>query len=173
MGLAAVAVGRHLGLEVVAAASSDAKLAAARAAGAHACVKLDRAAPDLTAAGAVDIVFDPVGAGLAAPALRTLRWNGRYLIIGFVGGAPARVPLNRLLLKGVELVGVRAGEAGRQDPEAGRRHIAAVQALAEQAAWRPHVGMAVPFAEAPAAFTAMRDGTLVGKAVVRVVEPAA
>lgn len=168
MGQAAVQVAKALGAEVVAAASSDGKLAVAKAAGADVLLPLDRAAPDLSAAGEVDVVFDPVGGALVMPSLKALRWGGRYLIIGFVGGPPVAVPLNRLLLKGIEVVGVRAGEAGRQDPEAGRRHLHAVDALAADGKVRPHVGLTVPFERAPEAFAAMRDGRLVGKAVVEV-----
>jgi NADPH2:quinone reductase len=153
---------------VVAAASTPDKLAAARAAGARETLLLDRAAPDLSSLrDSVDLVFDPVGGTLVMPALSTLRWGGRYLVIGFVGGAPVPVPLNRLLLKGVAIVGVRAGEAGRQDPAAGRAHVAAIDRLAEAAQMPVIIGMEVPFAEAPQAFAAMADGTLVGKAIIR------
>lgn len=168
MGLAAVAMGAALGAHVTAAASTAAKLAAARAAGAAETLLLDRAAPDLAAAkGRFDLVFDPVGGPLVIPALAALAWGGRYLVIGFVGGPPVRLPLNRVLLKGVSVIGVRAGEAGRQDPAAGRRHLRAIDALAEAGRLRPHVGMETRLADAPAAFRAMEAGTLVGKAIVR------
>lgn len=168
MGLAAVAIARALGAEVIAAASDQPKLDAARAAGAGMTMLVDRAAPDFVAAGSVDVVFDPVGGAAAMPALKTLRWGGRYLIIGFVAGSPVAVPLNRLLLKGVELIGVRAGEAGRRDPAAGLRHLHAIDALGAAGSLRPHVGLRVPFDAAPRAFAAMRDGRLVGKAVIEI-----
>lgn len=168
MGLAAVAMGTALGAHVVAAAATEAKLAAASAAGAHETLLLDRAAPDFAAVkGRIDVVFDPVGGPFVLPALSALAWGGRYLVIGFVGGAPVAVPLNRVLIKGVSIVGVRAGEEGRRNPEAGRRHLHAIDALAESGRLRPHVGLQLPFAEAPLAFAAMQDGRLVGKAVIR------
>ncbi|MFQ3594979.1 MAG: NADPH:quinone oxidoreductase family protein [Sphingomonadaceae bacterium] len=168
MGLAAVALGVALGAEVTAIASAPEKLEAARAAGAHELRVIDRAAPDLAALkDRFDLVFDPVGGALVMPALSALRWGGRYLVIGFVGGPPVRLPLNRLLLKGVEVVGVRAGEAGRRDPAAGRAHIAAIDRLAAAGRLVPHVGMCVPFGQAPDAFRAMAAGTLCGKAIVR------
>ncbi len=168
MGLAAVRLGKALGARVTAAASSAEKRALARRAGADAVIAVDRAAPDLAALeGLVDVVFDPIGARLAEPALATLRWGGRYLVIGFVGGPPARIAFNRLLPKGVEVVGVRAGEAGRQDPAAGRRHLAAIDRLAEAGKLAPLVGLEVPFAAAPEAFRAMAEGRLAGKAVIR------
>ena len=169
MGLAAVALGRALGAKVTAAASSPEKRAFALAAGAHETVEADRIAPDFTALkGACDVVFDPVGGALVLPALKTLRWGGRYLVIGFTGGPPVGLPTNLALLKGIELLGVRAGEYGRQDPEAGRRHLAAIDALGAEGKLRPQIGMVKAFEQAPLAFSAMAEGTLAGKAIVRV-----
>lgn len=166
MGVAAVSMARALGAEVVAAASSEAKLAAAKAAGASETLLIDRAAPDFAAVkGTIDVVFDPVGGAGALPALRALRWNGRYLIIGFVGGIPV-LPLNRVLLGGVEVVGVRAGEYGRQNPAAGAANIRAIDALAAAGKLVPQIGLSVPLEEAGDVFAAMAAGTLVGKAVV-------
>lgn len=167
MGLAAVSLGASQGARVTAIASSREKLALAREAGAAEVVLIDRDRPDLAAfKGQFDLVFDPVGGALFEPALAALDWKGRYLVIGFVGGSPPRVALNRLLLKGVEIIGVRAGEAGRRDPEAGRRHMAAIDRLGEAGKLRPMIGMEVPLASADAAFRAMADGSLAGKAVV-------
>jgi NADPH2:quinone reductase len=168
MGLAAVSVGRALGGHVIAAASSADKLAAAARAGAHETLRLDRAAPDLGALrDSIDLVFDPVGGAAVAPALGTLRWGGRYLVIGFVAGPPVAVAFNRLLLKGISIVGVRAGEAGRQDPAAGRAHVHAIDRLADAGRVPVLVGAEYPFADAPRAFEAMASGTLVGKAIIR------
>ncbi len=164
-GLAAVAMAAALGATVVAVASSQPKLDAAQLAGAHEPLLIDRDAPDLNGLSAmVDVIFDPVGIANAA-LLRSLRWGGRYLIIGFVGGVPV-VPLNRLLLKGVEVIGVRAGEFGRRDPAAGRANLVAIDALAAAGKLRAHIGLEVPLAEVGHAFAAMADGTLVGKAVI-------
>ena len=164
MGLAAVALAAHEGAEVVAVASSETRLATARAAGAHHGVTVDRANPAIDRRD-IDVVFDPVGGGLGLAALKTLRRGGRHLIIGFVGGVPA-MPLNRALLKEIEVMGVRAGEYARKDPAAGRRHIAAIDERA--AALRPHIGAMVPLEDAASLFARMADGTLVGKAVVAV-----
>ncbi len=165
MGLAAVALAADAGAHVVAAASSAERLAAAQAAGAHELLLIDRAAPGFDARD-IDVVFDPVGGALCHPAMRTLRRGGRYLVIGFAGGMPPPFPLNRALLKEIEVVGVRAGEAGRQAPAAGRAHIAAIDARA--AALKPLVGLTVPLEQAEVAFAAMANGTLVGKAIIRI-----
>nr|WP_279379661.1 zinc-binding dehydrogenase [Polymorphobacter fuscus] len=164
MGLAAVALAAQEGAHVTAVASSPDRLATARAAGAHDTILIERTAPDITLRD-IDLVFDPVGGALALPALRTLRRGGRYLVIGFVGGM-ASVPLNRALIKEIAILGVRAGEYARQDPAAGQRHIAAIDARA--AALRPQIGAVVPLADAGALFAAMAAGTLAGKGVVRI-----
>ncbi|WP_181160065.1 NADPH:quinone oxidoreductase family protein [Sandaracinobacter neustonicus] len=169
MGLAAVAMAKALGAEVTAAASSLAKLEAARAAGADRLLLLDRDAPDLsTLKGAVDVLFDPVGGPAVGPGLKTLRRGGRYLVIGFVAGAPERVATNLALLKEIEILGVRAGEAGRQDPALGARAMHEIDRIAGGGHLNPAIGLEVPFEQAPEAFRAMQDGTLLGKAVIRV-----
>ena len=164
MGLAAVALAVHEGAHVIAVASSAARLAMAVAAGAQETIVIDRDAPHFDRRD-VDVVFDPVGGALTIPTMRALRRGGRYLIIGFVGGTVA-VPTNRALLQEIEILGVRAGEYARQDPMAGRRHIAAIDARA--AALRPAIGAAASLADAGDLFAAMAAGTLAGKAVVAV-----
>ena len=165
MGLAAVAVGKALGATVIAAASTDTKLAAAAAAGADELLRVDRAAPDFASVkGRVDVVYDPLGGPYFVPALRTLAWGGRYLVVGFVAGQPPAIQPNHLLIKGTELIGVRAGEQGRQNPAAGIAAREAIDRLAD-AGMRPHIGLRMPLAEADRLFTAMADGTLIGKAV--------
>ncbi|WP_310497186.1 NADPH:quinone oxidoreductase family protein [Sandarakinorhabdus sp.] len=165
MGRVAVQLARHEGAHVVAVASTPERLALGIAAGAHDGVLIDRAAPEI-ALRDIDLVFDPVGGPLAPVLLRTLRRGGRYAIIGFTAGRPAPVPLNRLLLKEVELIGVRAGEQGRQDPAAGAQHIREIDARAD--ALRPHIGLSVALADAEIALAAMGAGTLDGKAVVAI-----
>lgn len=165
MGLAAVGVARALGAYVIAAASSKAKLAMAQAAGAADLVQLDRHEPDLDALrDGVDIVYDPVAGAAFEPALRALTWNGRYLVVGFVAGQPRPLPLNRLLLKGVEVIGVRAGEQGRRDPTAGQAQTRAIDELAEQGL-RPCIGLRAPLERADELIEAMANGRLIGKAV--------
>jgi NADPH2:quinone reductase len=163
MGYAAVQLAVHRGAHVVAAASSPARLALARGAGAHEALLINRDAPDI-ALRDIDLVFDPVAGPLVMPLVKALRRGGRYAIIGFVGGRGDAVPLNRLLLKEIELVGVRAGEQGRQDPAAGRRHIAEIDARAAQLA--PHIGLSLPLDDVHAAFAAMGQGRINGKCVI-------
>lgn len=168
MGLAAVGTAKALGARTIAATSDAAKADIVRAAGADDVLILDRDAPDLAALkGAIDVVYDPIGGPAFTPALATLAWNGRYLVVGFVAGQPAPIALNRLLIKGTEIIGVRAGEHGRQNPEAGAEAQRAIDALAE-GGLRPHIGLRVPLERADELFAAMADGKIVGKAVATI-----
>ncbi|UAJ09374.1 zinc-binding dehydrogenase [Glacieibacterium megasporae] len=160
-GLAAIGVAKALGASVVALASDHAKLTAARDAGADECILVERSA-EVPALPPVDVVFDPVGGRLTVPLLASLRRGGRYLIIGFVGGI-AEVAFDRL--GEIEVIGVRAGEYARRDPARGAANLVAIDALAA-AGLAPRIGLRVQLAEAAAAFAAMADGTLVGKAVI-------
>ena len=114
MGRAAVQLAVHLGAQVVAVASSEARLQLAREAGAQEALLVDRENPEIPLKD-IDLVFDPVAGPLVLPLVKCLRRGGRYAIIGFVGGRGPSVPLNRLLLKEIALIGVRAGEQGRQE----------------------------------------------------------
>lgn len=165
MGLAAIALAASEGAHVVAVASSDERLALARSAGAHETLRIDRSAPAIERRD-VGIVFDPVGGALAMPAIRTLKRGGRYLIIGFAGGRPDPFPLNRALLREIEIIGVRAGEQGRQRPADAAGFIAAIDARAK--ALRPPIGLQVPLEQGGDAFAAMAAGTLLGKAVLQI-----
>ena len=165
MGLAAVQLAAHMGAHVVAAASSEARLQLAREAGANELLLVDREQPQIPLKD-IDLVFDPVAGPLVMPLVKCLRRGGRYAIIGFVGGRGDAVPLNRLLLKEIELVGVRAGEQGRQDPAAGVRHMREIDARAVHL--RPHIGLEVPLSDVRAAFAAMGAGRIEGKCVIRI-----
>ncbi len=171
--LAAIDVAHARGARVIAAASSDAKLAAARAKGvAHAIVtpRGGLAAADLKLAigGTVDVVYDPLGGVLAEPAVRCMAWRGRYLVIGFASGTIPSLPLNLALLKGIEIVGVRAGEYGRRDPAAHAAHLAAIDQLAASGLLRPVISSHAMLGGALAQLRAMAAGSLVGKAVVQI-----
>ncbi|WP_419814580.1 zinc-binding dehydrogenase [Glacieibacterium sp.] len=167
MGWAAVQLASALGAVPIAATSDPGKVALLQAAGAAQVVVVDRAGPDFGGTKDIDLVFDPVGGALVLPALRTLRWGGRYLVIGSAGGEPVSVPLNRLLLKGIEIVGVRAGEAGRRDPGVGTEHLRRIDGLAADGKLGAHIGLDLSLEQAASAFDAMAAGQVTGKAVLR------
>jgi NADPH2:quinone reductase len=165
MGRAAVQLALHMGAHVIALASNPARLQLALDAGAHEGHLIDRAQPVIPVRD-IDLVFDPVAGAAVLPLVKSLRRGGRYAIIGFTGGFGDPVPLNRLLLKEISLVGVRAGEQGRQDPAAGVRHIAEIDARA--AHMRPHIGLELPLADVRDAFAAMGAGRIDGKCVIAI-----
>ena len=135
IGLSAIELGKAIGLRVVAAVSSEDKAAVAREAGAdetivYPCGAIDKDASK-TLAGAFkaaagpkgfDLVFDPVGGPYAEPALRSLGWEGRYLVIGFPAGIPT-IPLNLTLLKSCDIRGVFWGAFAMRDPAANQAHV--------------------------------------------------
>jgi NADPH2:quinone reductase len=167
VGLAAVEVAALCGAEVIAAASSPAKLEAARARGARHLV--DYARDDLRGAvkalapGGVDIVFDPVGGDLFEASCRLMAWAGRLLVIGFASGRIGTVPANMPLIKGYSVVGVRAGEFGRRDPAGYARSVAEVLSWAGQGRLRPHICARFALAEAGAALEELEQRRALGR----------
>jgi NADPH2:quinone reductase len=128
VGLAAVDLGKLMGARVIAAASSDAKLAVCRQRGAAAAINyetgdLREAIRALTDGKGVDVVYDPVGGKFSEAAVRGLAWKGRYLVVGFAAGDIPKIPLNLPLLKGASVVGVYWGEFARREPEANAANL--------------------------------------------------
>jgi NADPH2:quinone reductase len=170
IGLAAVDVARHLGARVIAAASSPEKLDAARAAGAAATIDYER--EDLKArarelsGGGVDVVVDPVGDKHAEPALRALRWMGRYLVIGFAGGAIPRLPANQVLLNNRTVVGIDWGAWTGRDPEGNRALLAELMDLAGSGALSPVAPTEYRLDDVARALTDLQDRKVGGKVVL-------
>jgi NADPH2:quinone reductase len=170
IGLAAIDVARHLGAHVIAAASSEAKLAAARAAGADATIAyetedLKERARELSGGG-VDVVVDPVGDRFAEPALRALRWMGRHLVIGFAGGDIPKLPANQVLLNNRTIVGVDWGAWTMRDPDGNRELLAELMELAGSGALSPVEPTEYPLDDVVAALTDLQDRKVAGKVVL-------
>ena len=172
-GLAAVQLGHFLGASVIATARSAAKLEAARAAGAaHTLVLapgakgMSDAVKALTGGRGANVVFDPVGGDVFDASLHCIAWGGRLLVVGFASGRIASVPANLPLIKGFAVIGVRAGEYGRRDPERGLQNRQAVEALAAQGLFRPHIGARFGFEQLPDAYRALAERRASGKVVI-------
>jgi NADPH:quinone reductase len=148
VGLAAVEMGRLLGATVIAAASSEEKLAVAKARGADHLVLYARepfrdAVKRITDGRGADVVFDPVGGEIFENSLRCIAWGARLLVIGFTGGiGVART--NLVLIKGASVLGVRAGEAARKNPALGEARMEALLQWAEEGRIRPNVSHRLP-----------------------------
>ncbi|WP_417610264.1 NADPH:quinone oxidoreductase family protein [Parasphingorhabdus sp.] len=174
VGMAAVKMAKHIGATVIGTGSSEEKRAAIRQAGADHI--LDSADPELaakvkeiTSGKGADVIFDPVGGTLALTATRAIAWNGRYLIVGFASGSIPSFPANHALIKTYSLIGVRAGESPRRDPELAKRQNAALRELATQSVMRPHISHRFPFSDAAQALAVLEKREAIGRVVVEIV----
>jgi NADPH2:quinone reductase len=168
VGTAAVQIAKAAGARVIGAASSDEKCALLREIGADATIQYARenlrdALKTLTDGRGPDIVYDPVGGEWAEPAFRSIAWRGRYLVVGFAGGAIPALPWNLALLKGASVVGVFWGDFVRREPKA----FAA--SLAELAGWyarglvKPVIDARLPMSALPEAYARMGSRRVRGK----------
>jgi NADPH:quinone reductase len=170
IGIAAIQIARILGARVIATASSEAKRAACLAEGAaHALDArggfLDRVR-EITGGRGVDVGYDPIGAAVTDESLRCLAYGGRLLILGFLGGGPAQIRSNYLLIKGIEAIGVYMGGFQANEPV---RYAANTQALIELTTAgkiRPRISHRFALAQAAEAVQAVIDRAVIGKAVL-------
>lgn len=170
VGMAAVQLGRHLGAHVIATGRSAAKLEIARQAGAHLTLvaggDLREQVAAATQGRGVDVVFDPVGGDLFEDSLRCLAWGGRMLVVGFVSGRIPQVKTNYLLIKNLAVLGVRAGEFTRRDPQAGAAAIREIDRLASSGVLLPHVSAELELGEAIEGLRLLQAGGVSGKLVL-------
>jgi NADPH:quinone reductase len=172
VGLAAVQLGKHLGARVIATGSDDARLAIVRACGADHVVNYRTgdfvpAVKDMTAGRGADVIYDPVGGEVLEKSIRAAAYGARLLVVGFTSGGPSRIMSNHVLIKGLSVLGVRAGETIlRQSPELGRDYVEELPRLAGLGVMRPHISHRFPMERAADAFRALVDRKVVGKAVI-------
>ena len=167
VGLAAVEIGRFLGATVIAAASSEEKLAVAHARGAEHLVLYTRepfrdAVKRITDGRGADVVFDPVGGEIFENSLRCIGWGGRVLVIGFTGGI-GLARTNLVLIKGASVLGVRAGEAVRKNPALGEARMKALSQWAEAGKVRPNISHRLPLEDFAQAMRLLIDRKAIGR----------
>jgi NADPH2:quinone reductase len=160
------------GARVLAAASTDEKLAAAHAHGADALInysqlELRDAIKTLTEGKGVDVIYDPVGGDYTETALRSIAWRGRLLVVGFANGPIPQIPANLLLLKGVSAVGVFWGEFAKREPAANALMLQSLFGWLAQGRLKPHVSRVVGLADVPQVLDDLLNRRIVGKVVVR------
>ncbi|MCL6739778.1 NADPH:quinone oxidoreductase family protein [Sphingomonas sp. RB56-2] len=178
VGLAAVELGKARGARVIAAVSSEEKAAAARQAGADDAIVYPRGPfdkdgqkalaqlfKDAVGPDGANVIYDPVGGDYAEPALRSIAWEGRYLVVGFPAGIP-KLPLNLTLLKSCDVCGVFWGAFAARDPKANAAHVAELFQLWDEGKIRPHVSATYPLARGGEAIAAMAARQVIGKLVV-------
>ncbi len=171
VGIAAVELGALLGARVIAAASTDDKLAFCREHGASETINyarddLKERIKALTKGNGVDVVYDPVGGSLAEPALRGTGWQGRYLVIGFASGEIPKIPLNLVLLKGCQIVGVFWGSFAMREPARNRDHAVQIFKWVAEGKLRPAVDAVLPFEQAGEALVRLEQRKVKGKLVL-------
>jgi NADPH2:quinone reductase len=174
VGLAAVEVGKMLGATVIATGSSDEKLKIVEKYGADHLINYGTdfkngfrlKVKELTDQNGADVIYDPVGGDVFDESIRCIAWNGRLLVIGFTSGRIPQAPVNMPLIKGFSIVGVRAGEYGRRDPEKGRENIAMVDQWAEEGKINPYVCAEIPLENAHEALRMIQNREVVGRVVV-------
>ena len=167
VGLAAVEMGKMLGATVIAAASSEDKLAVAQGRGADHMVLYGRdpfrdAVKRITDGRGADVVFDPVGGEIFENSLRCIAWGARILVIGFTGGI-GLARTNLLLIKGASVLGVRAGEAVRRNPASGEARLKALLGWAEAGKIRPHISHRLPLEDYAQAMRLLVDRKAIGR----------
>src|ERR671931_912162 len=173
VGIAAIEIGKALGARVIAGASSADKLAVCRAHGAdetidYATEELRERLEALTAGHGPDVVYDPVGGPYTEPALRSIAWRGRLLVVGFAAGEIPRIPLNLTLLKGCSIVGVYWGEFSRREPQRFAESMRQLARWFAEGRLKPHISATFPLDRAADALTLMAARKVKGKVVLAV-----
>lgn len=182
VGLAAIQLGKALGAKVVAAASSEEKLIAAREAGADEGVvyptgemtmeqqkALSASFKQACGPQGASVIFDPVGGAYCEPAFRAIGWEGRYLVIGFATGIPS-LPLNLPLLKGASIIGIYWADSLVRDPAGHQKAVAELVELYEKGLVRPNVHSVWPLAKGGEALAFLSSRKATGKLVVSLQE---
>jgi NADPH2:quinone reductase len=170
-GLAAVEIAKLLGAQVIAVASSTEKLDVCRRHGADQVFDytrgdLKQGLRDLTGGKGVDVVYDCVGGEYAEPAVRAMAWGGRFLVVGFAAGSIPKIPLNLLLLKSCELVGVFWGESTRRDPVGHRKNMQDVVRWVAEGRLAPRVDAVLPLNQISTAIGRLESRSVTGKMVL-------
>lgn len=171
VGIAAIEIGKALGASVIACASTEDKLAVCREHGADAAINyasedLRERITDLTAGKGVDVVYDAVGGSYTEPALRSLAWRGRLLVVGFAAGEIPRIPLNLALLKGCSIVGVFWGDFARREPTLFAESVRRLGDWYREGKLKPHVSATFPLEQAAEALKLMAARKVKGKVVL-------
>jgi NADPH2:quinone reductase len=172
VGLAAIEIGKALGARVIAAASTDDKLAVCRAHGADATINystedLREAIKAATDGKGPDVIYDPVGGIYAEPAFRAIGWRGRYLVVGFANGEIPKLPLNLTLLKGASLMGVFWGEFAKREPKNNMAAMRQLMGWLAEGKIRPLISGRYGLADTAQALNDMAARKVTGKVVIQ------
>ena len=171
VGLAAIDIGKALGARVIAAASTDDKLAVCREHGADATINyttenLRDAIKAATGGNGPDVIYDPVGGAYTEAAFRAIGWRGRYLVVGFANGEIPKLPLNLMLLKGASLIGVFWGEFAKREPKANMAAMRQLLGWLSEGKIRPRISGRYALEDTARALNDMAARKVTGKVVI-------
>lgn len=170
VGLAAVQIGRLMGAHVIAAASTEEKLRICKKSGADELINYET--NDLRAyikehhPKGIDVIYDPVGDRFAEPAVRSLAWGGRYLVVGFAAGKPSAIPMNLPLLKGASIVGVFWGAFAQKEPQESMKNFQEILGWIQSGQLKQHIHQTYPLKDGAQAIQDLMDRKVIGKNVV-------
>ena len=176
VGMAAVKLGKLYGARVIATGTSDEKLVTVKSWGADEIVNtledgktsFRQEVKELTNGNGADVIYDPVGGDVFDESIRCINWGGRLLVIGFAGGRISNLPVNYPLIKGFSVIGVRAGEYGRKNPDLGKENIDIINNLANEGKLKPHICKIFSFEHSLKALKYLKDRKLIGKVVISI-----
>lgn len=174
VGMAAVQLGKYLGAKVLATGTSEDKLKLTKDWGADhtilthkdGIVEFREEVKALTDGKGADVIYDPVGGDVFDHSVRCINWGGRLLVVGFASGRIPDLPINMPLIKGFSVIGVRAGEYGRKDPEAGIENNRAIREICEKGHFSPYICKEFDLEDAKEAVQYLSQRKLVGKVVI-------
>ena len=171
VGIAAVELGRAMGARVIAAASTDEKLAFCKEHGAaeginYTTEDLRERLKALTGGDGVDVIYDPVGGTFSEPAIRSLAWGGRFLVVGFAAGDIPKISLNLLLLKGASAIGVFWGSFVAREPALNQAYLAELASMFQSGQLKPAISAVYPFSQAATALNDILQRKVKGKVVL-------
>ena len=172
VGLAAVQLAKHLGATVIATAGDDGRLEVVKDYGADHVINYRTgdfvpAVKALTGGRGADVIYDPVGGEVLEKSMRAAAYGARLLVVGFTSGGPTKIMSNHVLIKGLSILGVRAGEsARRQGSGLAKDYAVELPRLAALGVMRPHISHRFPMERAADAFRALIERKVIGKAVI-------
>jgi NADPH2:quinone reductase len=174
VGIAAIEIGKALGARVIACASTDDKLRVCVEHGADATINyasedLRERIKALTGGHGPDVIYDAVGGPYTEPALRSIAWRGRLLVVGFAAGEIPKIPLNLTLLKGCAIVGVFWGEFTRREPQRFAESMTRLGRWYADGRLKPHISARFPLERAADALAMMAARQVIGKVVLTTV----
>ena len=174
MGLAAVEMGKLLGARVIGVASNEEKLKIVHQKHAdhliHPACGFREQVLEMTGGHGADVIYDPVGGDVFDESTRCIAWGGRLLVIGFAGGRIAEIKTNIPLIKGFSVVGVRAGEYGRRNPQGAKENRKVLFKWARARKLRPYISRIYPLEQAKEALQLLANRQAMGKVVLAIRE---